>query len=210
MRVGISEPIEIAVDSFRREKSELQVHPFVAEQQAGEALDPDPPLRRFLKDGVAARNFFAQPASHLEVMLSFVPGAGHFIEVRPESLLQDQRVGREQLQESAPGREVPALRWRRGPRTTRIVVALQLRTNRLSVDRQDGDIAELFQRSLGGEIEATERGDVVTPPLDAGGHGHPESIQVENPAPHAEFGNLGHGGDPPIPHLLQMTRYLQR
>jgi len=43
-----------------------------------------------------------------------------------------------------------------------------------------------------------------------GGPGHPESIQIQDAAPDAELGDLGHGRNPAVPHPLEGPGHLRR
>src|ERR1043166_3480748 len=72
--------------------------------------------------------------------------------------------------------------------------------------RQHRDAIQRLTRALRVEIEAAHRYDLVTPPFDARGGRHPESLRVENPASGAVLRDLRDGGHPLVPHGLEAVR----
>jgi hypothetical protein len=77
------------------------LHRRVAEQEPREPLEPLAPAGGVLEDGVAAGDLLAQLARDLEVVRRLAPGAADLVGVGPGSLLDDERVGREQLEQRA-------------------------------------------------------------------------------------------------------------
>ena len=99
-----AEPVEVAVDPLGRKEPELEVGLLrPAASAAGNASMCERQSSGPSKMAVPARHQLAQPAGDLQVMLRFVPRPGHFVEIRPEGLLDDDGVGGEKLKEGAAG-----------------------------------------------------------------------------------------------------------
>ena len=162
----------------------------------GERGAPDLRLRQ---DGAPAGHVLAQAPGHLEMVLGLLPRAGHLVGVGARGFLDDEGVGREEIeQRGACGAgsarcALPSLRLHRAAPlphppvlTGSTVISLQL-----------------LQRALGREIEPANRGDVVAPPLDPGRRRHAEAVHVEDAAPDAELGDLGDRRHPAVAHPLE-------
>ena len=91
-------------------------------------------------------------------------------------------------------------RVRRDTLAVRSAVPSLFLPHRVAADRQNRHLDQLFQRALGGEVETADRADVVSPPLQPGRSRHSEPVDVQDAAPHAELGHLGHGRHPLIAH----------
>ena len=66
----------------------------------------------------------------------------------------------------------------------------------------------LLARRLLGSLP--ERGDVVSPPLQAGRACHPETVHVQNSAPDAELSHFGDRRDAAVAHVLERDSHLRR
>jgi hypothetical protein len=87
-----AEPFEVAIDPLGREESRHDLHRFVAQHQAGEAVQPGPPLLGRLKDRLTARHLFAQPAGHLQMVGRLAPRPGHLLGIGTGRFLDQERV----------------------------------------------------------------------------------------------------------------------
>ena len=145
---------------------------------------------RLLQDGVALGHVLPQPPRDLEVVLRLAPRALHLVGVGAGGLLDDDRCRAGSSSSSVVaarrGRPTPSPSSRtRAVLTGRTVTSLQL-----------------LERALGGEVEPADGGDVVAPPLEPRRRRHPEAVDVEDAAAHAELRDLGHRaapGDIPSP-----------
>ena len=99
-----AEAVEIAVDLLRREEAELEVDSFVTQQQSRERRGCAGHSLRRLEDVLAPRHILAQAPRDLEVMLRLVPRALYLVVIGPRGFLDDDGVGRQQLQQRPPGR----------------------------------------------------------------------------------------------------------
>ena len=186
-----AQAVEIPVDALGREEPELQVHLLVPQHEAGKLLEPLAPLAGRLEDAFPAGHVLTQPPGHLEMVRGLVPGPGDLVEVGPGGFLDQQRVGGEELEEGlADGRT--------GGRAD-----VHLVSHRQCIDRQHSDVGQLLERSLRGQIETAERGDLVAPPLQPGGCRHTEAVQIQDSAAYTELGDLTHGRYPLVPHGLE-------
>jgi hypothetical protein len=193
-----TQAVQVAIDPLGREEAELEVHLLVPEQEPRKAAEPDGPVLGRLENVLAPGDVLAQPPRHAQVVLRLLPGPLHLVAVGTGGLLHDERVRGEQFEQRATFRSGGDDR------------AILLLEHALGRDRQDGDLAQLLQRALGGEIEPADRGDVVAPPLEPGGRRHPEAVDVQDAAPHAELGDFADRGHPAVTHPLERARHLRR
>src|SRR4029079_2463393 len=75
----------------------------------------------------------------------------------------------------------------------------------LGINWQHGDLRQLLKRSLGGEVEAPQRGDVIAPPLESSWSSHAEPVHVQNAASDTVLGNLGDRGHHAVSHGLEVS-----
>ena len=167
--------------------------------------------RRFL----TRRHVLAQPASHLEMVLGLVPGALHLVPVGAGGFLDDDGVGREQLEQrrrtGGPSSRLaggPVLGADRSDRrlppspAAAVTPSSSSRTAWVVIGRTVTSRSSCSERWVV-RSNPRMRGDVVAPPFEPGRRGHAESVHVQNPAAHAELGHLGDRGHPPVAHPLE-------
>src|SRR6266566_4225314 len=80
---------------------------------------------------------------------------------------------------------------------------LQLAVHRLRAHGENRNAVQRVARTLRIEIEATHRSDLVAPPLDAGRRRHAESVDVQDPAPHAVLRDFRDGGHARVTHDVE-------
>src|SRR6185437_7336914 len=135
---------------------------------------------------VPAGSVFAATASQIDVVLRLRPGS---LELRLDVSAvrhHEKRIGRKK-------------RAYRGSRR------LDLSSADLAVDRKNQRQLGVARRALGEQVEMTKLGDVVAPELEPHRFGHAETVNVEDPAAHAELRDvLDHR------HALEADRFQVR
>ncbi len=190
-----AEPVQVAVHLLGWEETELDVGRLVAERQSRESADAAPPRVGAFQDRVPLGDVLPEPAGDVEVVLRLAPRPLHLVPVGAGGLLDHEGVRGQQLEQRLP---------------RRCLTRIGSIGERPGAHRQHGHLLQLLQRALGGEVEAADGSDVVSPPLQAGRHRHPEAIDVEDPASDAEFGDLGNGAHAAVSHRLQRLGRLRR
>ncbi|OLE61149.1 MAG: hypothetical protein AUG10_02365 [Gemmatimonadetes bacterium 13_1_20CM_2_70_10] len=151
--------------------------------------EPRPPRGGIEQQLLARRRLLAEPPRDLEVMRRVGPGTLHLALDRRFLVDDEQGISREQIQKR---RADPSL--------------IPLPPSLAGADRQHAHTIDRLGRALGIQVEPAQRHDLVAPPLDARRHRHPESVDVQDPAAHAELTDLGHAGNPLITHVGEPLR----
>ena len=188
-RRELAQPLYIAIHRLGGQQRKALRGIGGARREPREAREPRAPRRRIEREVLARRRLLAEAPRHLEVMRRIRPGAVHLAFDGGLLIDHHQRVRRKQVQQggSHPSRfPLPPF----GP------------------DRQHGHAIDPLARALRVQIESAQRLDRVAPPLDAGRPGHPETVDVEDPAAHAELPDLGHAGHALVAHRAQPRDYL--
>jgi hypothetical protein len=80
----------------------------------------------------------------------------------------------------------------------------------MSIHRQHQRTLGVARRALGQQIEVPQRDDLVTPELDTYRIGHPEAVDIEDSAAHAELRDIVHEIHALEPDFLEMREELER
>ncbi len=171
IRDDLLEPLHVALDLFGLPEWKKDLGVVAREVERAVLFQRAKSGFRSLEQLIAARCVFSPPSGKVDVVLGFRPGPFQLrLDVRPAGRDED--------------------RIRRKERANGGSLGLGVTRCDLTIDWKHQCDRCVARRPLGEQIEVAQLCDVVTPELEADGLRHSEAVDVEDPAAHAELGDI--------------------